>query len=1139
VVPWNDGFLAAGRGFCWAFTARGWQDFHLDDEIYSGATLNSEAFLSGRKGVYRIPKDGPLERIQQNASDKGVYLHTIRNRLYVFAVERGTFVWTGSKLVAADDMEWAKDAAVISVQELDQGRLFAATTNGLFLLNKENIMAICPKKFPNILSHSLVNSSLFGEHLVAAMYYGGIASLSVTEDKLDWRLTPDDLGGNVYFSREYRGGLLIGHSNGIALLHDPERFSTSALPAGDFLFTAGLSDGVKIGLTTGIAMESGKPTLYRDLQRADIVYGMVEANNGHVVIGYDGKIEVEGKMITLGGREVSAIAILPDGKMAVMQPQGISLLAEDGAPKLLPIESTVNSLVASPTSEFLVGTANGVTRFSSNGEPRGNFGHGITKVFSTGGKVVAIDDAGEILSGDGTLLGSMPPGEAIGAAEWHGLLHVLARLDDGSSWLGRVEDKSWKPLDVPLPESPRALAVEGDHLLVVAPEILFTIKAADLLPNPSIEVALARSDGRGFKSQEILPASENNIGIYLPPHRLGGWKNPQYQIRVAEGPWESVTTGRLEIPRLAWGSNPIEIRASWAGLQAERSIIVRRAYPWYLRLPMMVVYGLAFVGLFFGAVAWRTRNARVREKQLQALVEVRTSDLVKANQTKENLVVELRKANHAKEEFLSAMSHEIRNPLNGVVGLCNMLVKAPADPTDDRTVVTSLQDCAEHLQTLLGDVLDFAKIDRGEIQIEVNDFDPCTAVTGAVHNADPGSSSCMVDVSGVTGWLRSDVGKIRQVIINLVKNALKYGEPPTAEIKAFTVALPNGKTQFTVSVRNEGKTIPPEELTHLFDSFTRGSDAIARGIPGSGVGLSVSRRLAEAMGGTLTATSANEITEFTLSLELEPGSKPNFPKADTEKPLKNVRVLVVEDEYYNRVVFEDMLQDMGCIVDLAETGEVALEYVRANHYEIIFSDFRLPDMDGTELVKRMVPVLTNKPPIIAVTAYSTPEKIAAAKEAGVTGYLVKPFSKAKLIAAITSVSATWDFKPEPTLPVSPNGIYDFTDLLNLRDGKQKLAQYGVDLQAAWKAIAAQLRSKKEMGPPLAREIHAFRSLLLAGRAVEAAEQAAMLENMAQTNDRQCVPPVNAAVEDFVKRISEAAQALSCQDSDGTPPVKTP
>ncbi len=1111
VVPWADTFLAAGRGFCSAYTARGWLPVALNDEIYAGVSFEGTAFLSGRHGIYRVTDVGRVERTLVVTAERNIYLHVIRERLYAFAVDRGPLVWTGLQFEPAENMEWAKNVTVVSVQEFERGRLFVVTSDGMFLVEGKNATVVCPNLFKKILRGNVVNGSIFGDHLIATMFYGGLVSISISSGEVEWQLDRDAIGGNVYFAREYRGGLLIGHSGGIYVFHEPDRLQVTPLPGGDILFVAGLGDGVRIGLTTGIFTKSGNTILQSNQVHRDPVYSMAESRGVGMLAGYFGKLEINGKVVPLEGREVSALAVSQSGKIAAMQPHGVSLISDGALSRLLPIESFTTSLV-SCRDEFLVGTSNGIVRLSAEGLPLGHFGKGISKVFSSKSSVVGVDAGGQIFDAFGRSLGTTPPAETMGAVEWQGHLHLLIRLADGINWLGKIDPrtKEWHALDIPLPDSPRALAVEGGNLLVIAPETVYSIKAAEPLAAPSLNLKLSHVDGRALEGGNLLAPSEGTIEMRFPAPRLGGWKNPQYEIRVGEGPWEPVTQGAIQIPRLTWGRNKIEVRAAWAGVRASTELIVQREWPWWASFTMVGLYLLALVGVGHGAVRWRTRALENRARKLSRMVDERTAELLKAQQ--------------AREEFFSTVSHEIRNPLNGVVGLCEILNEAPhgAVAPRERMFVRTLRDCADQLRTILDDVLDFTRIDRGEIQFNEEVFDAHSAIEGAVRTVDVSLERCTIEAGRVEGWLIGDVGKIRQIVINLVTNALKYGVPSAAKVIAVTEMQANGKARLTVSVFNTGHTIPEAEIMRIFEGFTRGRDALARRIPGSGIGLAVSKRFATAMGGNLTVTSRDGLTQFTLEIELVPGVAPRLSEKRLLARKSGSKALAIEDEPYNRLVLGSILEQLGYEVDWAADGGTALKKAQDSAYDLVLTDFMLPDTDGATLARKLLMIMREpKPPIIAVTAFSTPEKIAEAKAAGITGYVVKPVSLRKIESAI--MASTPVVQIHTTHAPTNSGHCDFSALMSLSNGRQLIAEYGPGLIVSWTTILKLIGTEPFPGDDVARASHALRSRLFAVNAEEVAEQVEVLEAAARRGDRATSLQMADVIGELIDGVAQAAR----------------
>lgn len=1121
VVPWRAGFLAAGRGFCQTFDGQGWQALALDDEIYTGISFEGAAFLSGRKGVYRVPENSGTECVLPSSlAESNVYLHIIRGDLYAFTVDRGVLVWRKAAFQVAEHMDWAKDASVVSVQDCGEGRLFAATTKGLFAIDGARATSICPNQFAKILDHKVVAAFLFGDQVIAIMYHGGVAAISVPRDDLDWRVTKYDLGGSPYFARVYLGGLIVGHSSGISVLHDLQRFSATALPQGDLLFVAPLSDGLRIGSTTGVATASGKRAIsYQDMVRVDTIRSLAETKDGKVAKGHFGKLDLGGKMIELGGREVSAIAVTPKGRVAIMQPHGVSRLADDGTPQLLRIDALPTSLSADGDC-FVVGTSQGALTFSADGAMQTRFGHGMTKVFPVGERTVAVDSDGEVFSGQGLRLSRTPPGEAVGAAEWRGQLYILTRLNDGGDWLGRIdlEKKSWVPLDVPLPPSPRSLVVERDQLIVVTPQTLFAINAADALPPPPLALKFSHKDGRPMADNASLSANENDLEIRFPSNRLGGWRNPAYRIRVNDGPWEPVTADRMEVPRLSWGRNRIAVSASWAGLAASTEWPVYHARPWWATWPMASVYGLAGAATILGLVRGRTRMLANRAAKLDRMVSARTAELVQRT-------TELKKANQAKDEFLSSISHEIRNPLNGICGLADLTARSENLSPKERMRLQVLLGCTSQLRTLLDDVLDFRRIESGQIALKEEPFDAVVAVRDAAVMVDYEFNRCTLHSHKADGWLLGDVGKIRQIVINLVSNALKYGVPPRATIEVETKPLDTGKIRYTITVGNTGPTIPPAELDRIFESFIRGSDAVARKIAGAGVGLAISKRLADAMGGQLTVQSQDGQTRFTLTVELAPAPASPDENGPVEEETDDVeykgRALVVDDDQFNLDVIQPMLEDMGYMVESSTSANLALKYAQnAKSYALVLTDLSMPEMSGLEFAQQLRKALVSVGPIIAVSAFSTQEKRDTAKAAGIDGYVVKPVSRAKLEQAIASINGSSGFGPAEAKIRDELGAFKY-----LKEYKH-LAPFIEHLPQQWGEISRHLNDETNaLDDVAAQKVHAVIGLVGWAYNQELSESVLALEKAVRRSDRAAVRALVVQIEATVPNLIARARAV--------------
>ncbi len=392
---------------------------------------------------------------------------------------------------------------------------------------------------------------------------------------------------------------------------------------------------------------------------------------------------------------------------------------------------------------------------------------------------------------------------------------------------------------------------------------------------------------------------------------------------------------------------------------------------------------------------------------------------------------------------------------------------------------------------------------------------------GSVRSVDIALADSELVLTRDPVWVSGDCGKLRQIVTNLASNGLKYGLPPKIRVTLASAVNREGKLDVQISVSNTGATIAEKDLASMFKGFSRGEDAIRRRIPGHGLGLAVSQRMAQAMGGSLAAQSHEGLTIFTLAVVLNISDAP-VTVAPTIHKAKVSTALGIEDEPYNRTVLGHILSQLGYAVDWAADGASAMERIRSQIYDLVLSDYLLPDLTGAELAIRILAEAPNpKPPIIAVTAYSTPEKIAELTRAGVSQVVSKPISLEKLRTAIMGLSKG---SARRSLDVAPSATScNFAPLLTAIGRREALADYGRDLQRAWAGLAEALASDLTEA---ARAVHEFQSRVLVVEAVEAARLLEQLESavrLAHYPDiRRLADLLNPMVEDLAAKAKAEA-----------------
>ncbi len=482
----------------------------------------------------------------------------------------------------------------------------------------------------------------------------------------------------------------------------------------------------------------------------------------------------------------------------------------------------------------------------------------------------------------------------------------------------------------------------------------------------------------------------------------------------------------------------------------------------------------------------RLSREKLRREEAERFLETKARELFEANRQLSSALAEVERrvlertqeleaakaaaerADKAKSKFLAMMSHEIRTPLNGVLGMLTLLRDTELTPTQSHLLDTA-QRSGRGLLDIINDILDLSSLEAGKVELNPKAFKLRDIIEHVLDlsrlevNRKSLSLSAAIDDDVSEAYI-GDSGRIRQVLLNLVSNAIKYTEAGCISILVKAIERSDRRDDITISVSDTGIGIEEKDQEALFSEFVKVHSKTANPVESTGLGLSICKSLVAAMEGSIqfkSVRNAGSTFEFTIPLE-QATAVPKTSEVDEASGhwnLKDQKVLVAEDNLTNQMVIRGILEGAGCVIDLAINGNEAVQLAASRKYAAIIMDIAMPEMDGeraTRLIRDMV-CPNEQTPILGLTAYAYPEDKKRFMSHGMQAVLQKPVSKMELLNELSTLIASKKGSHKHATVKGPFDDFILEALLKDRDAGEQLkllCQIRADVKACGSDISS-------------------------------------------------------------------------------------